>query len=156
MLRFLLTTLALPALQRALPHIIRAGKQGMEEARAKRAEKERGTAHYDRIEDVVVGVVNKIVDGDSLYIDTHDKQVRLWGVNAPERHEVGYNAATQSLRDLAFGRKLRVEIVGIDKYGRTLGRCYFEDDIELNHELIKTGNVKEYFRFTKGDYSNLR
>lgn len=118
--------------------------------------KERGTAHYDRIDDVVVGVVHKVIDGDSLYVDNHDKQVRLWGVNAPERHEVGYNAATQSLRDLAFGRKLRVEIVGSDKYGRTLGRCYFQDGIELNHELIKSGNVKEYFRFTKGYYSNLR
>ena len=156
MLRFLLTTLALPILQRALPHIIRAGKQGMDEARARRAEKERGTTQYDRIKDVAVGVCHKIVDGDSLYIDTHDRQVRLWGVNAPERHEAGYNAATQSLRDLAFGRELRVEIVGNDKYGRTLGRCYFDDGIELNHELIKTGNVKEYFRFTKGYYSNIR
>lgn len=156
MLRLLLSSLLIPVIRRVLPRIIRAGMDGVNQHREQEAERQKGTAHYERDKQVVSGKVTKIVDGDSLYIQGHKPQIRLWGVNAPEKHQPGYNQATQALRQLASEQTLRIEIVAPDKYGRSLGRCFFPSGAELNYELIKTGKVKEYFRYTKGYYANLR
>lgn len=116
----------------------------------------RGTTEYDQYLGHFTGQVSSIIDGDSLYVAGHKEQVRLWGIQAPERHEAGYNEATQALRRLAQDQEVEVNIVGKDKYGRTLGRCFFHDGTEINHEMIKSGTAREYMRFTKGYYANKR
>ena len=44
-------------------------------------------------------VCRYVVDGDSLYLQGIKKQIRLWGVDAPERNEKGFKQATAALRD---------------------------------------------------------
>jgi endonuclease YncB( thermonuclease family) len=161
MLRFILMTLLFPVLRKALPAIFRAVMSGVEQRRNSndyaQSESRRGETDFDRESDAFDGPfkgrVRTVVDGDSLYVDGHQPQSRLWGVDAPEKHEAGYNQATQMLRDLTYDETLTVEPISVDKYGRTLARCYFRDDTELNYEMIKTGVVKEYVRFTKGYYN---
>ncbi|MDG1938177.1 MAG: hypothetical protein P8I62_04925, partial [Pseudomonadales bacterium] len=43
------------------------------------------------------GVVRHVVDGDSLYLVGVKRQIRLWGVDAPELDESGYAAARRAL-----------------------------------------------------------
>ena len=101
----------------------------------------------------VSGKVRHVVDGDSLYINGHKPQIRLWGVDAPERDEAGYDAATRQLSALAKGKRVRCDIIDRDHYGRTVARCFLSDGREINREMIESGTTTEYRRFTKGFYS---
>lgn len=151
MLRTIITALLIPILQRILPRLISAGMKSWQN----RPQRQETGTQYERDVEEFFGRVSKIVDGDSLYVTGHKEQIRLWGVDAPEKHEIGYNQATQMLRQLAYDQPLKIEKVATDKYGRTLARCYFSDGGELNHEMIRTGVVKEYMRFTKGFYRDM-
>ncbi len=99
------------------------------------------------------GIVRHVVDGDSLYIDGLKAQIRLWGVDADERGEKGYQAATDLLTKLAKGKRIRCDIIEPDKYGRLVCRCYLKNGKEINRLMIESGNTREYKRFTKGYYS---
>lgn len=159
MLRLLISLLVLPLLQRLIMSFLQniktqAAERAAENA-TKNADAARGTTEYEQYTGHFTGQVRSIIDGDSLYVVGHDKQVRLWGIQAPEKHEAGYNDATQALRRLAQDQEIEVNVVSTDKYGRTLGRCFFRDGTEINHEMIKSGTAREYMRFTKGFYSNL-
>lgn len=158
MLRLLISLLVLPLVQRLVMSFLGNFLQNMKERAAEsagqNAENGRGTTEYEQYQGHFRGQVRSIIDGDSLYVDGHEDQVRLWGIQAPEKHEAGYNEATQALRRLAQDQEVEVNVVGKDKYGRTLGRCFFHDGTELNHEMIKSGTAREYMRFTKGLYSD--
>lgn len=100
---------------------------------------------------------NRVVDGDSLYLKGLDTQIRLWGVDAPERDETGYDAARNSLRKLALGRELRCETKDIDKYNRIVARCYDSaSGLELNREQIRRRVAKEYCYFSRNYYGYCR
>lgn len=150
MLRLLISLLVLPLLQRLIMSFL----QNMKTRAAENAGPMRGTTEYEQYTGHFTGQVRSIIDGDSLYVAGRKSQVRLWGIQAPEKHEAGYNDATQALRRLAQDQEIEVNVVGTDKYGRTLGRCFFRDGTELNHEMIKSGTAREYMRFTKGFYSD--
>lgn len=101
----------------------------------------------------VTGGVRYVVDGDSLYIDGHKPQVRLWGVDAPEQSESGFKAATDYLFLIAQSQKVTCQIVDRDRYGRTVARCFLADGREINRMMIESGTAREYRHFTKGFYS---
>jgi len=101
----------------------------------------------------VQGKVIRVVDGDSLYISGHTPQIRLWGVDAPERRQAGFHAATKELKYLAYGVQLRCAVIDIDRYGRTVGRCFLPDGRDLSKAMIESGTAREYTHFTKGYYS---
>lgn len=99
------------------------------------------------------GVVRHVVDGDSLYIEGVEPQIRLWAVDAPERDERGYDAAKKKLINLAKGKVIGCETKDIDKYDRIVGRCFvLSGGLEINRELIASGVSNEYCRFSKNHY----
>jgi endonuclease YncB( thermonuclease family) len=53
-------------------------------------------------------VVESVIDGDTLRvrIDGKRTKVRLLGINSPERHRKGYDAATKALRKLTPPKKI--------------------------------------------------
>ncbi len=99
------------------------------------------------------GAVSYIVDGDSLYLRGQKTQVRLWGVDAPEKSESGFQAATDYLFLIAQGQQVTCRIITVDRYGRNVARCFLPDGREINRLMISSGRTKEYRRFTKGFYS---
>lgn len=99
------------------------------------------------------GQVVHVVDGDSLYIDGHEPQIRLWGVDAPEREEDGFTDATEQLRLIASGQSLTCNPVDRDCYGRTVARCFKEDGQEINRMMIESGTADEFMRYSEGFYS---
>lgn len=102
----------------------------------------------------VAGTVRHVVDGDSLYVAGHEPQVRLWGVDAPERDEAGFQAATATLTQLADGQRVTCQQVDRDRYGRTVARCFLMDGQEINRLMIESGTAAEYVRFSRGFYSS--
>ncbi|MEM8498703.1 MAG: thermonuclease family protein [Pseudomonadota bacterium] len=101
---------------------------------------------------VIEGKTDRVVDGDSLYLRGHKKQIRLWAVDAPETNEAGYNAARSQLERLALGKHLRCQIQDIDKYGRTVARCEDKSGKDLNRAMLTSGTAQEYCRWSKNFY----
>lgn len=98
------------------------------------------------------GPVERIVDGDTLYLVGNDVAIRLWGVDAPERDEDGFAAATAHLRKLTQNVSLRCEKQAIDRYQRIVARCWRGDGKEINREMIRHPQVAEYCRYSRGAY----
>ena len=104
--------------------------------------------------ETVSGWVRYIVDGDSLYIGKHKPQIRLWGVDAPERGQDGFELASDKLSEIAHGQFVTCRKVATDKYGRTVARCFLKDGREVNRMMIESGAAREFTRYSKGFYSN--
>ena len=121
-----------------LPQIVLAAADG----RVSRVE----TAAY------LIARAARIVDGDTLYLDGVATRIRLWGVDAPERDEDGFDAATQTLARLVEDETLSCEHVDTDSYKRIVARCYFEDGRDLSAQMIDSGAASEYLRYTHGYY----
>lgn len=87
-----------------------------------------------------------IVDGDTFYLS-----VRLIGIDSPERNEDHYREASDYLRGLLRGRRVRIEQdeEQLDRYGRLLGYVFVERDDEeifVNEEMARMGfaEAKDY------------
>ncbi len=102
--------------------------------------------------ETINGRVRYVVDGDSLYLNGHKPQIRLWGVDAPEKAEAGFQAATDHLTQIAKGRFLKCRKIDTDKYGRTVARCFLRTNREINRMMIESGTASEYLRFSNGFY----
>ena len=98
------------------------------------------------------GFVERVADGDSLYLHGQPIQIRLWGLDAPEWDTPGGPAATAALKRLAGGKLLTCEDMGRDRYQRILGRCYMPDGRSLTAAMIGNGTAREFVRYTKGYY----
>ena len=99
-------------------------------------------AHAQTIEGRVVGVH----DGDSLTVLDAEKvqhKIRLSGIDAPEEKQAFGERAKQALSRLAFGEKVRVEVHGKDKYGRTLGDVYAGGK-RVNLAMVEAGMAWAY------------
>jgi endonuclease YncB( thermonuclease family) len=75
----------------------------------------------ERLEGVVVGVH----DGDTITIldrDERQHRVRLAGIDAPESGQPYGRAAKNALSRRVHDRWVRVEVVKLDHYGRTVGK----------------------------------
>lgn len=84
------------------------------------------------------GVVNNIVDGDTL--DINDNRIRLSLVNTPERGQEGYMEAKKLVQSLCLNKKGEVDIDDGqrrgDRYGREVGIVYC-DSININKALVE-------------------
>ncbi len=100
------------------------------------------------------GVVKYVIDGDTLILNGSDTKIRLWGVDAPEREEEGYQEAKDELRQLVQGKNISYIVKDIDKYDRIVARIFLEDNMEVNRHLIEGKFALEYCRFTGGFYAH--
>ena len=95
----------------------------------------------------IYGRIVKISDGDSYNLLTDNKttiRVRMEGIDAPETGQPHSRKATDYLKGLTRGQRIRLEVTGIDMYGRTLGWSYLEDGRELGKEMIRAGYAWHY------------
>ncbi len=70
-----------------------------------------------------VGKVVKVADGDTLTLLTDGRQikVRLAEIDTPEKGQPFGNKAKQALAEMVFGKQVKVIVVDVDRYGRTVG-----------------------------------
>jgi len=82
--------------------------------------------------------VNRIIDGDTL--DTEDNErVRLYEINAPEYPKdcLGVDAKAR-MEDLVLNKKISIERIGKDNFGRTLAYVYL-DKLLINETMTEEG-----------------
>ncbi len=99
------------------------------------------------------GRVVRIHDGDSLILhmaDGRELEVRLFGIDAPERRQPWSRRSRQALSALVQGRQVRVAPVTEDSYGRTVAVLYtLPDGLDVNREMIRQGNAWVYRRYSR-------
>jgi len=93
-----------------------------------------------RPDGLLVAEVVNTNDGDSVVMaaDGEELEVRLMGVNAPERDECFYDEASDHLSNLIEGAMVGLEVIGIDQFDRTLGYVWL-DDLLVNLDLVNRG-----------------
>lgn len=102
--------------------------------------------------EILIAKAARVVDGDTLYLDGVPTRIRLWGVDAPERDEEGFDEAAQTLARLVEGETLSCEHIDTDPYKRIVARCYFDDGRDLSEQMIDSGAATEFLRYTRGYY----
>lgn len=87
------------------------------------------------------GQVVGVIDGDSLRVmhNGRAEQIRLNGVDCPEKGQAFGQRAKTITSDFAFGQTVSVHPIEKDKYGRTVAIVVLPNGKTLNHELIKGG-----------------
>ena len=84
-----------------------------------------------------------VLDGDSLrvVVDGRNTELRLLGINAPERDECWSNRARTALRNLLDPGPAALEAVGgVDRFGRVLGYLYVAGDL-VNLDMLRAGHA---------------
>ena len=93
----------------------------------------------------VIGVTS----GDSIVVlldNNTQLKVRLEGIDCPELNQAYGDSAKQATVVLCFKKRVRVEKIGLDGYGRTLAFVYV-DTVCVNKELIRRGLAWHYAEF---------
>jgi micrococcal nuclease len=97
--------------------------------------------------------VERIVDGDTIV--ANGENIRLLGINTPERGEEYYDEAKQYLSDLVLNKTVELEFgpERRDKYGRLLAYVY-EGETLVNKEMVYQGYANIYFPSGKDNHYN--
>lgn len=93
----------------------------------------------------LMGTVVAITDGDSLrvLVDGDEVVVRLVDVDAPELGQPFGKRAKKSLSDLVFGKRVEVQSVGRDRYGRVLATVR-QKGTDINLSQVERGMAWAY------------
>ena len=91
-------------------------------------------------------VVERVVDGNTFRVRYDGKltTVRLWGVDAPEKHHSRGPAATGALAGLIIGKTVRLEFPGPrkrDSFGRWLCKVYV-GNMDVGEEMVLQGHAE--------------
>ncbi len=102
-----------------------------------------------------------VLDGDSLKVG--GKEVRLFGLDAPEYNQTCFNVekkkylcgqiSREFLINLAGGKEVECVYAEKDKYDRFLSKCFVSNGSEtilINEEIVKNGMAVIY-NFTESD-----
>lgn len=91
--------------------------------------------------DSLTGQVVMVHDGDTFTLKSGRSlyKVRLAEVDAPEMGQVFGQQARTFTEEMVLGRRVRVNVAMIDRYGRRVGEVIVEDGRVLNEELVHAG-----------------
>lgn len=89
-----------------------------------------------------VGLVTRVIDGDTIDVDLGDDvyRVRYVGANTPERDEACYSEAVRANQNLVEGQEVTLvrDSSDTDRYDRLL-RFVYVGNILVNERLIRDG-----------------
>ena len=99
----------------------------------------------------------RVVDGDTLVMAGH--KIRLHGIDAPESLQECLDVknqwymcgreATQALEDRIAGKPVTCVLnPRPDRYGRSLGTCWFSDGVQVQSWLVRHGWAVAYRRYS--------
>ncbi len=99
---------------------------------------------------LIDGKVVGVHDGDTITILQAKKQykIRLDGIDAPELSQAYGQVAKRFASEFAFGKIARVEVHGVDRYGRHLGEVFVNGQ-SLNKAILAAGLAWHYKQYSK-------
>ena len=96
----------------------------------------------------LVGIVTKVVDGDTL--DINGIRIRLALVDTPEINQPGYDRVKKFVEALCFGKKGELDGDSgqrrADRYGREVGVVYC-DGMNMNEKLMSNNLARILVEF---------
>lgn len=84
--------------------------------------------------------VTRVLDGDTFDLED-GRRVRLLNVNTPEKNEP-FHELGQNYLEGFINKTIEIEITGVEKYGRMLGRAYGPEYINLH--LVREGYATSF------------
>lgn len=108
-------------------------------------------------DDVLEGRVIEVYDGDTLTMLALEKgqekkyKVRFYGIDAPEAAQEHGRDSREALRKKILGENIRVIVVSVDRYGRSVGRV-MHGKRDINLEMIAEGNAWYYRDYAAKEY----
>ena len=96
----------------------------------------------------ISGTVVHVADGDTLtvLVSNREVKVRLWGIDAPEKRQAFGAQAKLALLTLTGGKQVVVEVLGTDRYQRTLGWLLVAG-AAVNRQLVQQGMAWWYRQY---------
>ncbi len=108
--------------------------------------------------DYCVKVVS-ITDGDTfrgLTKDNEEIKFRIYGIDAPEKHQAFGTKSTQYFADLIFGKTVGIKLDKIDFFGRPVVWVYTPDGKDVSAEMLKAGMAWHFKKYDKSkEYASL-
>ena len=108
----------------------------------------------ERSRDPEQGEVLHVFDGDSFTMagTNGEQEVRLFGIDSPERGQGWSRRSREALRELIGGERVRLEVVETDRYGRLVAHVFrMRDDLDVNAEQLRAGNSWVYRHYTDNE-----
>tara|TARA_R110000787_G_scaffold31143_13_gene82869 strand:- start:942 stop:1355 length:414 start_codon:yes stop_codon:yes gene_type:complete len=107
----------------------------------------------------ITGEAGRVVDGDTFHLGAI--RIRICGIDAPERGELGYSEARMALAQIISGRRLRCIPVGAGSvcdgrsgaisHKRIVAQC-FVGDADIAASMVRSGYACDWVRFSGGAY----
>jgi micrococcal nuclease len=117
----------------------------------------------------VEGTVVKVTDGDTIKVETPEGtmlKVRLYGIDAPETEKINRRTgliskkgqsygeeAYRALESKVFGKKVKVDIIDIDRYKRMVGIVSLGNR-NINIDMVKEGWAWAYKEYLDRPYAS--
>jgi endonuclease YncB( thermonuclease family) len=99
--------------------------------------------------------IPRIVDGDTVQIGS--TKIRFAGIDAPETDQVCLDAkgerwacgvtSRDELVKYSAGREWECDLIGTDKYGRSLGKCFVEGE-DISAWMVRSGWALSFVRYS--------
>ncbi len=97
----------------------------------------------DASAEVIKGFASHVKDGDSFVLQTgnEEKDVRLWGIDAPEGNtrQPYAGEARDFARQLYQRKNVTIVVHDRDQYGRIVGEVFLADRTSVNEQIIDAG-----------------
>lgn len=100
----------------------------------------------------ITGTVERVFDGDSMIVRAkgRDIEVRLGEIDTPEKGQPYAETSRKALHGMVLGKKVRLQVLDVDQYGRTVARVYrLSDDAWINAEMVRRGHAWVYRRHVR-------
>lgn len=93
-------------------------------------------------DEILEAEVSAIVDGNTLTVKFKDDDaydVQLSGIDSPELNQEFGEQAKQFLLKKALNKRVKVQLVGKDRWGNRLAVVWLKGEVDLRVELLKEG-----------------
>ena len=103
-------------------------------------------------EEVLIGSVIKVVDGDTLDVQVGPgkHRIRLAEIDAPERNQPWGDEAKQSLAFKVLKQEVRVVVTDTDRYGRQVGKIFL-GQTDINRSMVSEGHAWVYRQYSQDE-----
>ena len=108
------------------------------------------TAFAEASEHTVVAQLSKVIDGDTVYVETEANnrlKIRLAFIDAPELNQPFGKDAKVFLKKFE-GKYVKIKAISRDRYSRSVAIIFYKGD-DINLLMIKNGYAWAYKKYLK-------